>query len=183
VKFRHLPFGFVALAVLGFVGTGVAPEQRRAAAATDVAQVGSTPAPASPGPRRGRRAPGSPGPSPGANPTESAEPLQFNSLDGIWEVELQPVGRRTVYSHLNIVQSQNQLSGYWEHEPNRTRSPIAGSFDGRLFQITIDLGSGQSATMVGYAENFADFVGLLRMSPSDIGTPFTAQHRKKERPQ
>lgn len=184
MKFSRLGLGLAALAVLagaaaGIAQTGPGPAGR---APAELAQLGTTPAPTPSGPSRGRRGGPAPGTSPSAAPTESPAPLQFSNLDGVWEIELQPIAARTQYSHLRIKQDGNQLTGYWEHENNKVRSTLTGTFDGRLFALTIDLGAGKTATMSGYSENFSDFVGLLRMAPNDPGTPFTAQHRKKERP-
>jgi hypothetical protein len=185
VKFRPLGLGLAGLAALVTAAAAVAqtgPLPGPAPAA--VAQLGQTPAPtptASGRPQRGRRN-GTPSPVPDA--TDSPVPAQFSTLDGVWEVEEQPLGsRRAKYSHLRLTQTGNLVNGYWEHDPNKTRSPLVGTFDGRLFQFTVDLGNGKSLTMAGYGENFSDFVGMMRTSPTDPGTPFTAQHRKKERPQ
>ena len=184
MSFRRLSFGLVGLAVLAAGAAGLAPSAAaHPPVPVQVAQLGATiPPAATAAPRRGRRAPASPGPSPAASPTNSPVPAQFSTLDGIWEVEVQPVASRTQYSHLKIVQNGNTVGGYWQHDPHLTRSAFTGTFDGRLFQFVIDLGGGKSATMSGYAENFSDFVGMLRMSDG-TATPFTAEHRRKERPQ
>jgi hypothetical protein len=111
-------------AAIPATGTGTAP----AAAPSPVATASS-------GPRRGRRAPGTPGPSTSASPAPSDTPVppQFSTLDGIWEVEMQPLGKRlAVYSHLSIAVTGSTINGYWEHNPGRTRSPMKGTFDGRL---------------------------------------------------
>jgi len=189
VRFRRLGLGLVGLAALAALTAGLAPGNapRPAAALAaglsapfEVAQATAAPTSA---PRRGRRGGGTPGPSPSPSPTESPVPAQFSTLDGVWEVEMQPIGSsRTVYSHLSITQNGNTVGGYWQHEPRNTKSPFTGTFDGRLFQFIIDLGNGQSATMSGYAENFSDFVGMLRMSDGSSNA-FTAEHRKKERAQ
>lgn len=185
MKFRSLGLGLAGFAALVTAAAAVAQTAPLPGPAT-VAQLGATPAPTSTpsaGPRRGRRAAGE-SPTPEAASTESPAPLQFSNLDGVWEVELQPYGaRRAQYSHLYLTQSGNLVNGYWVHEPNKSRSSVIGTFDGRLFQFTVDLGNGKSATMAGYGENFSDFIGMLRNGPTDAGTPFTAQHRKKERPQ
>ncbi len=128
------------------------------------------------GGRRGR------GPSPEPSASETPAPPQFQTLDGVWEVQLQPLdgSGKTIYSHLNLVQQGDQISGIWVRS-NSAKLPFTGTFDGRLFQITVKDGA-STMTMNGYAENFGDMVGLLKTSdPKDPGTPFTASHRKKER--
>ncbi len=136
----------------------------------------STPAPAG---RRGRRN-STPEPSPGASDTP--EPPQFSTMDGVWEVQLQPLtgSGRAVYSHLAIAQKADQLSGTWMRENNQ-KIPFTGTFDGRLFKLTSTDGK-TTWTFTGYAENFSDMVGLVQTAdPKDKGTPFTASHRKKDR--
>ncbi len=130
--------------------------------------------------RRGRHGP-SEGASPGPSPTDTPEPPQFSTLDGVWEVALQPLnGGRAVYSHLYITQAGNTLTGTWRRDA-KTVLPITGTFDGRLFKITATDGTA-TQLLSGYEENYSDMVGLL--SDGDArhpGIPFTAAHRKRER--
>jgi hypothetical protein len=140
----------------------------------------ASPAPAG---RRGRRPASSP--SPQASASESPEPPQFSTMDGVWELQVQPLsGQRTVYSHLYVTQKGDALSGMWIRS-DKDKVPFTGTFDGRLFKLTA---TGTDAakstwTLSGYAENFSDMVGLLvaTADKNDKGTPFTASHRKKER--
>jgi outer membrane protein assembly factor BamB len=141
-----------------------------------------TPAPATtqaPPGRRGRR---SNSPEPAASPSDTPEPPQFSTMDGVWEVQLQPLtgNGRAIYSHFALAQKGDQLSGTW----NRDGSPkiaFTGTFDGRLFKLNATDGK-TTWTFSGYAENFSDMVGLLQTAdPKDRGTPFTASHRKKDR--
>ncbi|MEO7040471.1 MAG: hypothetical protein ABI186_10620 [Candidatus Elarobacter sp.] len=134
--------------------------------------------------RRGRRPAASNAPSPEASPSDTPEPPQFQTMDGVWEVQLQPLtgSGRTVYSHLYITQKADALSGTWKRD-DKTKLPFTGTFDGRLFKLTLTDGK-TTLTMSGYAENFGDMVGLLLTAdPKDKGTPFTAAHRKKEKVQ
>jgi hypothetical protein len=130
-------------------------------------------------------------PSPSASPSETPEPPQFSTMDGVWELALQPLsGTGTVYSHLYITQKGDQLSGRWvrgkpgKHSTLDT-SDFTGTFDGRLFKLT---GTDVHATftLAGYVENFSDMVGLLTAirvgadpgATPGPGIPFTAGHRK-----
>ena len=124
--------------------------------------------------RRGGEAAASPSP----NPSDTPEPPQFSTLDGVWEVALQPLnGGRTVYSHLYITQQGNTLSGTWRRTGDKGGSPFTGTFDGRLFKLTFASGT---TTLSGYEENYMDMVGLFTDGePSHQGTPFTAAHRKR----
>ena len=136
--------------------------------------VTPTPAP-SPGGRRHR-----PEPSPSASASETPEPPQFSTMDGVWEVAVQPVGQRTIYSHLYLTQKADQLSGTWVRN-GKEKIPFTGTFDGRLFKLTAVAGS-VTYTLNGYVENFSDMVGLLTANPPPTadarGVGFTAAHRK-----
>jgi hypothetical protein len=129
--------------------------------------------------RRGRRPAASPQPS----PSDTPEPPQFSTMDGVWEIQVQPLtnGYKTIYSHLLVTQHGDDLSGTWIRN-NNEKVPFTGTFDGRLFKLTATDVKKNTWTLAGYAENFSDMVGLLTgATPGDKGTPFTASHRKKER--
>jgi hypothetical protein len=175
----------VGLAALALGGTAVAQTApigqsapgTPAPAATPSAAPGATPAPSG---RRGRRA-SSPNPEPSAS--ETPEPPQFSTMDGVWEVQLQPLtgSGRTVYSHLYVTQKGDALTGTWVRS-NNEKVPFTGTFDGRLIKLTATDAKSAVTTLSGYAENFSDMVGLMTSAdPKDKGTPFTAAHRKKER--
>ena len=141
-----------------------------------------TPAPAAsqaPPGRRGRR---SNTPEPAASPSDTPEPPQFATMDGVWEVQLQPLtgNGRAIYSHFRLAQKGDQITGTWTRENNQNVS-FTGTFDGRLFKLNAVDGK-TTWTFSGYAENNSDMVGLLQTAdPKDRGTPFTASHRKKDR--
>jgi hypothetical protein len=131
------------------------------------------------GPRRGRRSSTQPGGIDTPPPTTTPEPPQFDTLDGIWEVELQPIGRRlAVYQHLSITTTGATIGGYLETKKN-VRAPMTGTFDGRLISMNVTLPDGTTTTLNGYVETFADMVGIYRANDKDAGTAFTAEHRKK----
>jgi hypothetical protein len=150
------------------------------APAASVAPAGLVPTPfpsPSSRPRRGHKA--EPTGTPAPDETDTPEPPQFTTIDGIWEIEIQPLGRRlALYEHFSLVQHGSTLSGYWEHNPHKTRTPVVGTFDGRLFQVTAQTETGP-VTFSGYVENMADMVGMKHVGPADPGVAFTAQHRKK----
>jgi hypothetical protein len=184
----HLGIGLAivlaaASATAGFAqttgGLGPNPEIPQPLPATAAAAPSAS---ASAGPRRGKRAPGpaaSGSPAP-PQPSDTPEPPQFSTLDGVWEVEMQPLGRRlAVYSHLSIAVTGTTISGYYEHTPGKTRSKMTGTFDGRLISMDIAMPDGTTLTLSGYVEGFADMVGLSHAGDKDPGTAFTAQHRKK----
>jgi hypothetical protein len=158
------------------IGTPVPAATPPKAGPTITPAPSSSPAP--PG-RRGRR---SNTPEPAASASDTPEPPQFSTMDGVWEVQLQPLTGtgRAIYSHLYVTQKGDQLSGTWKRENNQT-VPFTGTFDGRLFKLNSTDGK-STWTFSGYAENNSDMVGLLATAdPKDKGTPFTASHRKKDR--
>jgi hypothetical protein len=172
-------FGLVAIAVLALASSAVSIAQT-APAPTPVPTAGPTAAPtAAPG-RRGKRADTST-PAPNSSPTDVPEPPQFATMDGVWEVQLQPANAdRAVYSHLFVTQKGDALTGTWKRD-EKSNLEFTGTFDGRLFSLKITEGA-KTYTMSGYAENFGDMVGLLSDGdPKHDGTPFTASHRKKEK--
>jgi len=143
-----------------------------------------TPSPP-PAPTRGRRRPNpnaSGSPNPKASPSETPEPPQFNTLDGTWEIELQPLGQRlATYTHVYITATGANLTGYYLTTGDKTKKyPMSGSFDGRLISMTVALPTG-AATFNGYVETFADMVGIYKKNDTDPGTAFTAEHRKKNK--
>ncbi len=118
-------------------------------------------------------------PSPEPSPSDTPEPPQFASLDGVWEVQLQPLdGTRTVYQHLTVKQDGANLRGTWDRS-SQDKVPYTGTFDGRIFKLTVAT-KPKETIFTGYAENFGDMVGLIN-DGGQVGTPFTASHRKKEK--
>ncbi len=180
------------------VGVLVAALLAVAAAAAGFAQVGPVPTPPAPNgaagaptpqptpnslPRRGRRGPrpASSG-APGASPSDTPVPPQFTTLDGTWEIEVQPPLQRLAdYSFMTIKTDGANLTGSWLHGAKRTRSPMIGTFDGRLISMTVTLPDGRAASFAGYVESLDDMVGMYRANDKDPGTAFTGEHRKKEK--
>jgi len=132
-----------------------------------------------PGGRRGRG--GKPKGTPAPDPSDTPEPSQFSSLDGVWEIEGQPFGQRqAVYSHLNLMQKDQVLSGTWKRD-DKQLIPVTGSFDGRVFHLTAtDTATKTVYTLQGYVENYMDMVGRVSADSTTFSPlNFTAQHRKK----
>ncbi len=171
---RHL--ALAAIAVLAVAGTASA---QQGSPSSQLAQASPTPAASSSPAPRGRRRGRAPSPEPSAS--ETPEPPQFSTMDGVWEVQLQPLrSSKTIYSHLFVKQSGEALTGTWVRN-DKDKVAFTGTFDGRLFKITAS-GAKGTWTLAGYAENFSDMVGMLTTAdPKDQGTPFTASHRKKEK--
>jgi hypothetical protein len=70
------------------------------------------------------------------SPSETPEPPQFQTMTGVWEVQMQPLnnGGKTIYSHLYVTQAGDALTGYWIRS-DRQRLNFTGTFDGRLFKL------------------------------------------------
>ncbi len=182
MNFSRLRLG-IGLAVILGIATATAGLAQNASDAQAPAPA-LTPAPSpspSGGPRRGRRSSPSGSPSPNASPSETPEPPQFTTLDGIWEVEAQPLGKRlATYTHLSINTTGADIIGYYQAGgKGAPKYPMTGTFDGRLISMSVTMPNGQTMTFNGYVETFADMVGLYKTSDKDSGTAFTAQHRKK----
>jgi hypothetical protein len=184
VNFSRLRLG-IGLAVILGIATATAGLAQNASDSQAPAPVltpvpTATPSPAG-GPRRGRRSSPSGSPSPNASPSDTPEPPQFTTLDGIWEVEGQPLGKRlATYTHLSINTTGADIIGYYQAGgKNAPKYPMTGTFDGRLITMSVTMPNNQSMTFNGYVETFADMVGLYKTNDKDPGTAFTAQHRKK----
>ena len=184
MNFRRLHVVIVLVALLAIAMSPVGQAQVVAPGGTPSPLATPTPlATPSSGPQRGRRRPNpnaSGTPNPKASPSDTPEPPQFNTLDGTWEIELQPLGQRlATYTHVIITTTGANLTGtYLTKGAKGPKYPVTGSFDGRLISMTVALPAG-NATFNGYVETFADMVGIYKKNDADPGTAFTAEHRKK----
>ncbi len=161
--------------------TGAAPALP-SALPTPIGSPVASPTPAPKG--RGKKAAATPAPA--ATAIDTPEPPQFNTLDGVWEFVLQPATGKDqgkfFYSHIAFAQTGDKLVGQWFRESGGPKAvlPLTGTFDGRIFKLTLTPATGAPLTMSGYVENFGDMVGLLD-NGDGTNTPFTASHRKKVR--
>jgi hypothetical protein len=180
VNFPRLRLG-IGLAILIGIATAAAglAQSTPPGAAPNAASPQASP---SGGPTRGKRAPNT-GSTPTPAPSDTPEPPQFTTLDGIWEVEIQPVGQKlATYTHMNITTTGATLGGYYQPGKNKNQKyPLTGTFDGRLISLSVTLPDGSTTTLSGYVESFGDMVGLIRKNDKDPGQAFTAEHRKKQK--
>jgi len=120
---------------------------------------------------------GRPSPKPSGKATETPPPPQFTNLSGVWEIEEQPGGMQTIYSHLRMQQNaDNTVTGYWLR--GKQLLPFNGAFDGRQFKLVVQDGKTQ-ATFAGYEDNFSDMIGLIDLGNGKPPIAFTASHRAK----
>jgi hypothetical protein len=171
----------VAAAALATAAAGLAQQTPTGPAPPPPPYPGLTPpaanAPIVPPPPSRGRARGTPKPSGQPEASSSPPPPQFTNLSGVWEVQAQPGGPSTVYTHLRMQQNaDNSVTGYWER--GKEKLPFNGNFDGRQFRITVQDGKAQE-TFAGYEDNFSDMVGLIDMGNGKPAVPFTASHRAK----
>lgn len=123
-------------------------------------------------------------PAPPPNPKETPNkglpsPPAFTNLTGIWEVQLQPGGATTYYSHLQLQQNaDNTIVGYWELQ-NKKKLPFNGTFDGKQFKFTVMDGK-KHETFAGYEDGYSDMVGLADLGDGKSPVAFTAAHRAKQ---
>lgn len=130
--------------------------------------------PSAPPRGRGGRARGTAAP---ADESTTPPPPQFQNLSGVWEIQEQPGGAQTVYTHFLVQQNaDNTLTGYWER--GKEKLPFNGAFDGRQFKITVQDGK-KTATFAGYEDNFSDMVGQMDDGDGKQPIAFTGSHRKK----
>ena len=151
--------------------------------ATDLSVPAPLPSLTPPPRGRGRGGPSRAKATPTPDASDTPEPSQFQNLDGVWEIEGQPFGQRNaVYSHLNLVQKEQTLTGTWKRDDKHTL-PVSGTFDGRVFHLTAtDPATKVVYTIQGYVENYMDMVGRV-VTDSEKIKPlnFTGQHRKKSK--
>jgi hypothetical protein len=181
VNFPRLSLGLGFAVLLGMTAltAGFVQTEPASGQAVGTPTLAPTDTP-SPGPKRGKRASGQPGGVETPPPTTTPEPPQFDTLDGVWEVALQPIGRRLAnYTHLNITTTGATITGFVQKGPKSAKYPMTGTFDGRLISMSATMPDGTTSTFNGYVETFADMVGLYRTNDKDPGTAFTAEHRKK----
>lgn len=183
MNFSRIGLGVIVAALIALLAApGALAQVGPTPPAANGASAAPSPVPTPTGrPRRGRRAPRpETSGSPGASPSETPEPPQFTTLDGTWEIELQPPLQRLAdYSYLTIVAKGANLTGTWVHGAKQIHSAMTGTFDGRLISMTVTLPGGSAANFAGYVENFDNMVGMYRTSDKDPGTAFTGEHRKK----
>ncbi|MEO6991804.1 MAG: hypothetical protein ABI346_09840 [Candidatus Baltobacteraceae bacterium] len=141
----------------------------------------SSPTPA-PSRKRGRVPPPEAGPTATPAPTATPTSPAFSTLDGSWEVQVQRIDR-TTYSRFEIRQTASILSGSWVVD--KVNYPLEGTFDGRLFRMSVKLPAGAYA-LNGYVENSTDMVGVLDNGKGEIPfvnpIAFTAEHRAPYNP-
>ena len=98
-------------------------------------------------------------------------PITYNTIDGIWEVQLQP-GSQTIYSHFNLLTSAAGVSGSWNR--NNVLTPLSGNQTGDRFGFSGTDAKGQFV-MTGYIENSATMIG--EVTRGQQMTAFTATHQ------
>ncbi len=97
-------------------------------------------------------------------------------IEGVWELALQR-GANTTYSHLDLLQQQNALTGYYIDSANK-RAPAVGVVDGNDVRIVVTLADGTSIVFTGTLDGTTDMIGMMTTPTEQV--PFSADYRPKE---
>jgi len=122
---------------------------------------------------------GLPGASPGkgAAARPSPPPPQRKGIEGVWEVAIQR-GANTVYTHFNLHQDGNVLSGTYRDNAGK-KYPINGSVDGQQVRLIVSLTDGTTILLQGKLDGTTDMIGVYT-APKETAY-FTAAWRPKEK--
>ncbi len=97
-------------------------------------------------------------------------------IEGVWELALQR-GSDTTYTHLDLVQQQNALTGYYVDARNK-KAPAIGVVDGNDVRIVVTLADGTSVVFTGTLDGTTDMIGMMTTPTEQV--PFSADYRPKE---
>ena len=165
------PLSLVALAALCAACAAAAPAQALAQATPPPAQAiqpetrpTATPA---------LHPTGSPTPAP---PTESETDKNRVGITGVWEVQIQPDGGHTIYTHFKLNQTGTALTGEYL-DANGKHFPLAGSVDGKNVRIVVSKPDGTAVTFTATVDGTTDMLGMMQTPKRQI--VFTAAYRPK----
>jgi len=105
-------------------------------------------------------------------------PVTYTTIDGIWEVQLQP-GSLTQYSHFFLVTSGDAISGTWKHDRQQKHDKeYSMDVTGRLINDRFSMNGSDAKgpyALNGYIENSATMIG--EFTQGHVTIPFTASHQ------
>ncbi len=113
-----------------------------------------------------------------ARPHASPSPPvpQRIGISGVWELALQR-GADTTYTHLNLHQQQNALTGIYIDAKNK-HVPAVGIVDGTSVRVVVTYPSGKTLVFEGTLSGTTDMIGLMTTPTGQV--PFSADYRAKE---
>lgn len=97
-------------------------------------------------------------------------------IEGVWEIAIQQ-GSTTTYTHLQLKQRQNALTGTYL-DSGKNASPAIGTVDGGSVRIIVTLKDGSEIVFQGQLDGTTDMVGMMTTPTQEV--PFTADYRPKE---
>ena len=97
-------------------------------------------------------------------------------IEGVWELALQR-GADTTYTHFQLVQQQNALTGYYIDSRNK-RVPAVGVVDGNDVRIVVTMPDGTPVVFTGTLDGTTDMIGMMTTPTEQV--PFSADYRPKE---
>ena len=166
------PLSFVALATLCAVFAAAAPRAQALAQATPPPPQAILPH-ALPTATPSLHPTGSPTPAP---PVESETDKNRVGITGVWEVQIQPDGGHTVYTHFKLTQTGTALIGEYL-DTNGKHYPLAGSVDGKNVRIVVSKPDGTTVTFTAAVDGTTDMLGMMDTPKNQI--VFTAAYRPK----
>jgi hypothetical protein len=121
-----------------------------------------------------------PAPLSSAAPSRTPTPPPNNrkGIEGVWEVQIQPVQRSTEYAHFAILQQGDALTGTYQDQ-SKKRYPLVGTVDGQDVRLIVSLSNGTTLLLEGRLDGTTDMIGMLTDASGQ--TPFTASYRAKEK--
>lgn len=114
---------------------------------------------------------------PVASTRPSPPPESRKGLNGVWEIQVQHPNE-TDYTHINVVQDGDQLSGTYLDSKNK-KYPLVGTVDGQDVRMIVTLPNGTTLLMEGKLDGTTDMIGMLTTTGGQV--PFTAAYRAKEK--
>jgi hypothetical protein len=113
--------------------------------------------------------------APGATPTP---PVQRNTLDGVWEIQIQR-GPNTQYEHMFLVQKGNTVTGYYL-TGSKKKYPLTGTVDAdHSVRLVVTMPDESTILLEARVSDLTDMLGMFTDSKERV--PFTAAYRPKEK--
>lgn len=97
-------------------------------------------------------------------------------IEGVWELALQH-GAATTYTHLQLRQQQNALTGIYIDSSNK-RLPAVGIVDGTNVRIVVTYADGTTIVFTGTLDGTTDMIGMMTTPTGQV--PFSGDYRPKE---
>ena len=107
--------------------------------------------------------------------TPTPPPASRKGIEGVWEVQIQPIPRAGVRA-LSLQQQGDALTGVYL-DAGKKKYPLVGTVDGQDVRLIVSLSNGTTLLLEGRLDGTTDMVGMLTDASGQ--TPFTASYRAK----